>query len=280
LRDPRSLPAHYFLADYYYRSGDARRSLEQIAALARLTPTGTATLAPYLATYSKDRSTWPYLRELFRSDANLEDSSLMVLAKNAANADAVLALANPARRNTKAAWVPVLIGSLVDAGEYQRARALWANTAHVRLPDTPLYDAGFSDSQSLPPFNWDLVSSTIGLAERQPGGHLHVIFYGHEDGVLASQLLLLPAGSYRMTMSVAGDPAADKAMHWSMRCDKQQSAFAEINLSEAAIRPWTFTVPPQCNAQWLELFGTSSDIGQQAEFTIFNLRLSAEKPNG
>jgi len=28
LRDPRSLPAHYFLADYYYRIGDPRRILK------------------------------------------------------------------------------------------------------------------------------------------------------------------------------------------------------------------------------------------------------------
>jgi len=273
LRDPRSLPAHYFLADYYYRSGDPRRTLEQVAALARLTPNGNATLAPYLAAYAKDRSSWPYLRALFRSDANLEDSSLVALAGDAANANAVIALSNPYRRTPNAAWVPVLINSLVNAGQYQRAHALWAATARVGAPQATVYDAGFSDVHAPPPFNWELVSSTVGLAERQPGGRLHVIYYGHEDGVLAKELLVLAPGTYRVTMSVSGDAARTRSLRWSIRCDKQEKSFAEIGVDMAAERPWAFTVPADCRGQWLELFGTSSDIAQQADFTVSKLRL-------
>ena len=280
LRDPRSLPAHYFLADYFYRSGDPRRALEQVAALARLTPTGTSTLAPYLAAYAKDRSTWPYLRDLFRSDANLEDSSLVALAGDPANADAVIAISNPSRRTSKAGWVPVLINSLINAGQYERARAVWAGTAHVRIQNTTLYDAGFNDSEAPPPFNWQLVSSTVGIAERQPGGRLHIIFYGHEDGVLAQQLLVLPPGTYRLSASVSAEPAEGHAMRWSIRCDKQDRPFAEVALDMAAGRAWVFSVPPQCNAQWLELSGTSSDVAQQSEFTISKMRLSPVGSNG
>ena len=50
-----------------------------------------------------------------------------------------------------------------------------------------MYDGGFTDSKSHGPFNWTLTSSTIGLAEREPGGRLHVIYYGQEEGVLASE---------------------------------------------------------------------------------------------
>lgn len=279
LRDPRSLPAHYFLADYYYRTGDIRRTLAEIAVLARLTPTGTATLAPYLAAYAKDRSTWPHLRDLFVSDANLEDASLVVLAKDAANADAVLALSNPRRRTAQAAWVPVLVSSLVDAAQYGRARELWAATAGAGVASGSLYDPGFADSRSPPPFNWKLVSSTVGLAERQSGGRLHAIFYGHEDGVIARQLLILPQGTYQMSLSVSGGPAAEQGVRWSIRCDKQEAAFADISLKDVASRPWTFTVPPNCRAQWLELSGASSDVAQQSDFTISNLRLAVLRQN-
>src|SRR3954453_22116689 len=48
-RDPRSLPAAYFLADRYVRSGDAVRGLRQLGALARLSPNGHLIVAPYLA---------------------------------------------------------------------------------------------------------------------------------------------------------------------------------------------------------------------------------------
>src|SRR5437868_8982142 len=109
-RDPRSLPAHYFLADIFYRSGDPRRTLEQIGALARLAPGGTQTLAPYLAAYAKDRSAWPYLRELFRSNPNLADASLTALAHDPAYAEAVLALAD-LRTAAGSDWAPALVGS-------------------------------------------------------------------------------------------------------------------------------------------------------------------------
>ena len=61
-RDPRSLPAHYFLADALFRWGDSRRGLSEIGILARLAPGGVASVAPYVATYAKDRGTWPQLR--------------------------------------------------------------------------------------------------------------------------------------------------------------------------------------------------------------------------
>jgi hypothetical protein len=271
-RDPRSLPARYFLADIFYRSGDPHRTLEQIAVLAKLAPNGTQTLAPYLAAYAKDRSSWPYLRELFRSNRDLADASLMSLASDPAYADAVLALAD--RRNAaRSGWAPTLVNSLVNAGAYGRARSVWSLAAKAPLPPAlTVFDAGFTDTRSPPPFNWNLVSSTVGLAEREPGGRLHVIFYGQEDGVLASQLLVLAPGPYRLTMGVAGDQARLRAMNWSLRCDRSPKPFASVGLG-AVVHGWTFTVPLGCPAQWLELSGTSGEISQQTEVRISGLKL-------
>jgi len=278
-RDPRSLPARYFLADLYYRSGDPRHTLEQIAALARLTPNGSQTIAPYLAAYAKNGSAWPYLRELFRSNPGLGDASLAALARDPAYADAVLALAD--RRHADGSdWPPALINSLVTARQYPKARAVWAATSHVRLPaNLTVYDAAFVDSKSRPPFNWSLISSTVGLAERQGGGRLHAIYYGQEDGVLAQELILLPPGAYRMTLALSGDRSRASAMNWSLRCDGSAKPFASVVL-DAAVRGWTFSVPPGCPAQWLELSGASADIAQQSDVTISNLKVIAERPNG
>jgi hypothetical protein len=278
-RDPRSLPARYFLADLYYRLGDPRRTLEQIGALARLTPNGSQTIAPYLAAYAKNRSAWPYLRELFRSNPGLGDASLTALARDPAYADAVLALAD--RRHTDGSdWPPALINSLVTAHQYAKARAVWAATSHVRLPaDLTAYDAAFVDSKSRPPFNWSLISSTVGLAERQGGGRLHAIFYGQEDGVLAQELILLPPGAYRMTFVLSGDRSRASAMNWSLRCDGSAKPFASVAL-DAAAHGWTFPVPQGCPAQWLELSGASADIAHQSDVTISNLKVVAESPNG
>ena len=278
-RDAALLPARYFLADIFYRAGDPRRTLEQIGALARLTPNGSETIAPYLAAYAKNRSAWPYLRDLFQSNPGLADASLADLGHDPVNADAVVALADM-RTAAGSQWAPTLVNTLVSARQYAKARAVWAATSHVRLPpDVAVYDGGFTDAKSHGPFNWILTSSTVGLAEREPGGRLHVIYYGQEDGLLAQQLIVLAPGAYRLTMAVSGNLSRAKAMNWSVRCDGTSKPFASVGL-DAAVRGWIFAVPPGCAAQWLEFSGTSADISQQAEVMISNLKLVAVRPNG
>ena len=276
-RDPRSLPTAYFLGAYYLRTGDAFRGLRQTAVLARLSPSGIGAVAPYVAAYAQNRANWPQIRELFRSQPEMEDPVLAQLAQAPANTDAILSLSDPAHRSVKSPWVAVLLQSLVDAGQYARARAIWGNIAHV-APTSGIFDSDFSPSDAPPPFNWSLTSSTIGLAERQSGGRLHALHYGQEDGVLARQLLVLPAGSYRLTMRISA-ALHPESLSWSVRCAKSNVAIASVALNQIADRGLSFRVPPDCGAQWLELSGSSSDIPQQSDVTISGLSLSREPGN-
>lgn len=272
-RDPRSMPAAYFLASYYFRSGHPLEGLEQTALLARLSPQGTDAVAPFVAAYAQDRANWPQLRALFRSQEGVEDAVLVALAHDARNADTIMALADAEHRKPDALWLRTLLYNLVASGDYVRARAIWASVAHGDAASL-LYDANFSAPQPPPPFNWSLTSSTVGLAERQPGRRLHVIFYGSEDGVLASELLMLPPSTYRLQMRIAGAPVHPESLRWSVRCDKSDRPIASIGVDEAAARGWTFQVPANCPAQWLELSGRSGDIAQQSDVTITGLNLT------
>ncbi len=281
LRDPRSLVARYFLADAYFRAWDARNGLREILALSRLAPQGIDTVAPYVAVYAANRATWPQLRELFRSSSSLEDASLSRLAANASNADTVLALANWGHVVPGTAWLPTLVNSLVAQGQYERARALWARQWKVEdQPGQTVFNPDFSNLKAATPFNWELVSSSLGLAEGQPGGRLHVIFHGKENGMLARQLLVLQPGRYILSMRVAGDPARVHSLHWSVRCDKSDKRSAAAGLDSIGQRPLTFTVPPGCPAQWLELSGASGDTSQQVDATIDDLQLKRAPSNG
>jgi hypothetical protein len=279
-RDPRSLPAHYFLADSSFRAGDTDRGLREVGALARLAPNGLSSIAPYVAAYAKDRSNWPRLRDLFRTSPDLAEVALEALASDPANADAIMALADEQHRGAKAIWLPGLVGTLVNAGQYAKARAIWASTTNAVPAGATVYDAAFQDADRPPPFNWLLISSTVGLAERQPGGRLHVIFYGREDGWLARQLLLLAPGQYRLSMKVTGSAADAQPLTWAIRCDKTQTPFAAVPLSNVASRPFSFSVPANCPAQWLELTGVSSDATNQSDVTISALTLVPEQPRG
>jgi hypothetical protein len=272
-RDPRSLPAAYFLADRYFRIGDSDRGLREIAALARLSPNGSAIIGPYLAAYAASPTNWPALRRLFQANPALADPALAALARNIATIPAVLALADQRQAIDQSSWLGPLLETLTGAGEYAKARAIWAKAANTGARAKLLYDPGFTDKSAPPPFNWTLASSTVGLAERQPGGRLHVVFYGQEDGILASQLLLLPAGTYRMSMNLLGDPARARVLNWSIWCDKADAPIASVTLDGAAARGWSFTVPAGCAAQWLKLSGSSNDLPQQSDVTIAALKL-------
>jgi hypothetical protein len=273
-RDPRSLPAAYFLADRYFRTGDAGHGLEEIAALARLSPNGNVTVAPYLAAYGRNPANWRALRIMFRANPQLAESALLALASNLTTAPAALALADPREKHEDAHWLPALINTLVAGGQYAQARELWGRTVSARGGNGQLiYDPSFSDTEALPPFNWALTSSGIGLAERQPGGRLHVVFYGQEDGMLASELLLLPPGEYRLSMQLLGDAARARILNWSVWCAKADAPVGSISLDAAAAHGWRFTVPSGCPAQWLRLSGASGDLPQQVDATVSALKL-------
>lgn len=280
-RDPRSLPARYFLAEQDLRSGNVAHGLSEIAVLAVLTPGGAQGVAPFVASFARESRNRPAVIALFARNPDIASATLATLAADPANADTILALTDPATRRPDSPWAPTLLQGLVDAGSYSRARALWASLSGLRLaPGSLMYDASFTDELPPPPFNWALTSSPVGLAERQPGGRLHAIFYGQQDGPLARQLLLLAPGRYSLTMRVAGLGGRAGALNWSLTCAKATSPLATIDLAAVEGAPWTFSVPASCPAQWFALSGAASDVSRQADVTISGLRLSRVGGNG
>jgi hypothetical protein len=272
-RNPRSLPAAYFLADRYFRAGDVANGMREAAALARLSPDGGTAAVPFLAQYATSTANWPALRSLFVINPPLARPVLMKLAQDIRTVPAALALAGPAEMGNQP-WLVQAVYTLIDAGDYAAARNAWGKAAGAGAQSAELlHDANFRDKISPPPFNWQLTSSTVGLAERQ-GGRLHVLFYGGEDGTLASQLLLLPPGNYRLSLRLAGDPARAHSLTWALWCDKTAQPLASVTLDVAAARGWQFQVPAGCPAQWLKLSGVSADVPQQVDLAIDGMTLS------
>jgi hypothetical protein len=278
-RDPRSMPAAYFLATYYYQSGKTLEALQQTVVLARLSPRGSGAAAPFIAAYAKNPANWAQMRQLFRTQDWLEEGVLTQLADDPRNLDAILALADAKHRKPNSGWVRPMLSSLIESGDYARARAIWSSIGGGHAGNALIFDADFKEPDPPPPFNWVLASSTVGLAERQAGGGLHVIFYGTEDGMLAGQLLLLPAGSYRLEMKLPGSPLRPEALRWSVRCDKKDRPISVVTLDQVARNGWTFQIPADCAAQRLELSGRSGDIAQQSEVTITGLKLARAGTN-
>lgn len=278
-RDIRSLPAHYFLTEAYLRTGKVREGLLEFAIVARLAPDAPGYVAPFLASFARDHHNWPELRELFRSDPKLEDATLVALAQDPSNTDSVLALASPDRRQISSNWSGPLLNGLIARGEFAKARVIWAELAGVQLtPDLLLSDPQFHRAQSQAPFDWKLTSSSLGVAEPKPGGQLHVLYYGDDNGVLAAQMLVLPPGGYRLTHKVLSGASHAEALSWAVQCARTGRTIATGSIVQTAGAGFTFAVPSDCGAVTLQLAGSASDMPRQSDVTISSLHLVRGEP--
>lgn len=120
LRDPRSLPARYFLATIKLQRGDVD-GLRDVAALVRLLPGSGTTLVPYLGELARQPSARAPMREMFRNNPSIEKAVLSSLASDPANVNLVISLGgtlDPA----KGPWLKTAIETLVAKKQYRRGR--------------------------------------------------------------------------------------------------------------------------------------------------------------
>jgi hypothetical protein len=158
LRDPRSLPARYFLATSKLQRGDIE-GLRDVAALARLEPNGGQSLVPYLADLARQPRALGGIRGMFRDSPGIRYSVLTNLAADPDNVGLVLALGGTTEP-AAAPWLGTMVRTLVANHRYGEAKRLWERTAGARSKG--LFDPDFRNSSALPPFNWELTSSSLG----------------------------------------------------------------------------------------------------------------------
>jgi hypothetical protein len=270
-RDPRSRAARYLLADRFFRTGRVTDALIEMQALVSLQQGGGRPFVNVLAAYARTPGAVPPLKAFLQKYPRVEAAVLFTLADDAANTDLILALANV--RELDPDWRPRLISSLATSGEYARAHAIWVRFADGR-PGAGLFNPSFRELRSPPPFNWAFPKGREGVTEPDGRGGLELLYYGRANSVLASQLLLLRPGQYRLAMVVEGAGGEDGAVRWLIRCPKTKKRLAELPLREGD-NAVTFEVPAGCDAQWLELRGVANDLPRTIEFTIRNLQLTA-----
>ena len=171
LRDGRSIPARYFLAEQYFRGGDAPSGLREIAVLARMVPNGVTNLAPYVAAYAKDPRNRTRLQSLFKSDPGLEQAALSALAADPGNSELILGLATPSA--TAPQWSGVLIPTLINAGQYDEAAEAFAQINVENDPSQPL-------------FNWIIVQQGLALMMGGKDEEARTLFGKLEDAGMFS----------------------------------------------------------------------------------------------
>ena len=274
-RNPRSKGARYFLADRYLKTNRILPGLVEMGALARLSEKASQPLIPALAAYARSPGAITELRRFFELSPATRDRTLSLLAEDARNAPLVLELAPEPRPGApKADWHGRMIQSLVTAGDYAGAHALWSRISGVANPGL-LYNPQFRETSAPPPFNWQFASGASGVAEPSGGGGLAVIYYGRDEVALATQLLRLAPGRYRLAMRIEGSPRAS-GLAWGVVCVPGNGALLRlpIGTSGKGAVAGAFAVPAAaCPVQALELRGRPGDTSETAQLTILDLKL-------
>jgi hypothetical protein len=275
-RNPRTIAARYFLADHYLKAGQTGPGLAEISALARLVPQSLPSVAPFLAAYARTPGAAAQVKAMLRTQPQLEPVLLNSLAADAGNVGLILTLWSGRGGEEAKPWQGRLLTQLVESGRYDQARDAWARFTGISAETSRLFDPDFA-KQALPPFGWTLASGQSGVAEPEGTGRLNILFYGRDDLSLASQLLTLKPGRYRLSMKANWTSPLSKSLQWTVRCLPASNQIAQIPLDRAGTVSGSFAVAPSgCPAQRLELSGDAPEFPQQAAVTISQLRLQPE----
>lgn len=271
LRDPRSAAARYLLADVQLRQNKVASGLREMAILARLVPGSAVQLVPALSEFARSPNARASLTAILNANATLRQPLLTALAADPDNADLIVALAatpRPFGPDHDQQWQSRLLKTLVERGDYNRAYDVWRQFARLGNHPRPLiYNADYADLQAPPPFNWSFTSGAAGVVEPDKGV-LRVLYYGRNTAELASQLLLLPRGTYRFTTSVSGSLQSG-ALSWTVRCASADDPLMQLVLGSNAGETATFTVSASnCPAQKLALNGQMQDSLDQSDVRI------------
>lgn len=170
------------------------------------------------------------------------------------------------------------LNRLVESGAYRLAYAIYREARGGAPPRTELVrNPDFSLESAIPPFEWQL-HDTPGLAavtEARDGAPeglaLSIIAENGRSGEVARELLMAPAGEYRLTAVAGAVPADEQARPAiSVVCAGEGgAALARLRLPAAASSPariaHRFRVPPSgCPAQWLRIeSGASVDRSEE-----------------
>lgn len=266
-RDPRSAGARYLLADLWLRQGRISEGLVEMATLSRLLPTSFVQLVPALAEYARTPGASERLRRILSSDPRLKEPLLNALAADPDNLELILELEGSVGGSSdvkSSPWQARLLNGLIREGAYERAYALWQQLSGFAGPRPLLFNPDFRRVAAPPPFNWSFASSGAGFAEPE-NGTMRVLYFGRENATLASQLLLLPPGAYRLSAPVSGG-AAPQSLAWTVSCVPTGTQLVELGLGSSSTAAGIFEVPAGgCPAQTLELKGRAQDMPQESD---------------
>ena len=270
-RDPRDPAPHLLLSAQYGKIGKIGLSLTEMGKAIRLVPGSAGQIAPQVAAAVTKAGGEAMIRSLVVESPGLRDDITLALAANPANLNFILSLVGP---NASTEWKPVMMQSLMAAGLYARAYALWAQLNHLPLYPRPLLIDPNVKGTLPPPFGWTLLAGSDGLAESTNGGGVHLVSFGRRAVALASEILLLPPGQFSLSFHWHATEGTASGFSWQVSCLPSGRNIAMLSFgSPNSSLPSNFSIPADCTAQRLSLVSAVADVPETVDLTVRAIQL-------
>lgn len=178
-----------------------------------------------------------------------------------------------------------LVRTLVAAGKYREARALWESyRAPSRASVNAITDSSFRGEAAMAPFAWTFRSGSSGTAEIgkvavRDRSSLEVDYFGDAEFVLAEQTLAARPGNYRLSSLLTGaSSATDVRLGWRITCLPSGKVLGTLQLqplgNRLVRREMAISIPGGgCDGQFLTLVGQPGDISRTLSAQIAEVGL-------
>jgi hypothetical protein len=264
----RDIPSQLWLIERNVQRNDIRGALSHFDPILRTSPAMHPTLLPILTSASTEPAIADALNQMLRSKPNWGPDFISALLMQQGNPVALYrvtrGLLSPNEPREKE-QLTTLLRMLTQHRAFDLAWRAYVAAQPERLAGGPgLWNGDFAHEPELGPFDWGFPEAAALTPERRlrdAGGFALFLPTGATtDTETARQLIHLPAGRYIVT-ALVGNVAQDEALR--PRLTISCAAVANLELARTdfpfaaevgAPLSVMFTVPANCNYQWLSLW--------------------------
>jgi hypothetical protein len=265
----RSLPTRLWLIQRSVERGDVAGALADFDIALRTSSDAPAVLFPTLARATADPALAAAIATMLDRPSDWRLAFLHYAIEQGDNPRGATTLLLHMRDRTTIAANQIdqaLVRRLIADADFAAARQVQdifhpapANAGLVR-------DADFADARPIFPFGWNLVQQgELGAVRGHAAGKPALLYQALSGaaGQIATQLVTLPPGAWRLATRTATDQTDQSAPpFWTLTCagdDGAQVALLDQPVRGGGIAAADFLVPQDCPAQWLVFSVRSSD---------------------
>jgi hypothetical protein len=263
----RDLPTQLWLIEERVAADDIPGALRHYDVALRTSPEASSLLIPVLVSATSSNAIVGPLAQLMATNPPWLSDLMARFSEgspSAPNLAALLQAFTHGRSLPRSETMSAIIGRMVNNRDFEPAWRIHRLLRRISPAELYLRNGGFSDSESLSPFDWqfanegDLQAGPILLTGAGQGPVLEMHTGAGQSGTVARQLLVLAPGPYSLsaTMGPIGD-AGSAQLRWNLSCAGAPSntigeTVTRIGRNPEVMRA-TFRVPAGCAAQWLKL---------------------------